>query len=296
MYAHVAYIIVMAAITLGSWAKEGGDADDRNTGKERPAAWFDACTGGAAGRNHSPRNRCRCDCGETEQNTFEMLQAAPVELSFDLVLGKLLSSLAYPLILLIAGAPMLALLCFRGDLDPAAFGRSSLLLAVSSVLIALGSLAVSSLCSRTSTALMISYLVVLVLVAGTLFPAAILLESQSSNWRRSALSGGKITVAALMSVLRPDPGDFDGQLHALPASWVIFLVLCGRDDPRLHRGALHPPSKVRHFGGSAVHRAAFTFSKVLAFGFAGKAPTSPMNAWNPVLTKERRVDVLMADG
>src|SRR5581483_7564038 len=81
---------------------------------------------------------------EREQGTLEMLYASRLSPS-QLILGKLLSPIAYPMLLLASGLPFLALLNYRGDVDLHALVWAYVVLVLSAVLLAVLSLAISAL-------------------------------------------------------------------------------------------------------------------------------------------------------
>jgi ABC-type transport system involved in multi-copper enzyme maturation permease subunit len=286
--AHLAYLAVLGVILIASWPQEGlltlaqrGRNDVHLYLMLAQVALLvlivPACTGTSIAR-------------EREQNTLEMLQASRLRIH-EFILGKLASSLAYPLMLLLAGMPLLAMLCFRGDLDPWQFAVAFAMVLVTAVVLAQICLAVSACCSSTSTALVVSYLIVLFVAFGVLVPAAILLQSQSGEFAVALqYLRGISPIAAVLSLLRPQPGDFDGSVHSLPTSWILFLVssgvaiivsnliLCVRLARREPTQAKPPRERTRLF-------------RLFSIGFRSSAP-KPMNSWNPLFTKERRVDVL----
>ncbi len=115
--------------------------------------------------------------GEKERKTYEMLLASPLK-PFAIVLGKLLASLTHLAALVFASLPI-AMLCLPlGGAHPFEVGAAYLGLIVSVILFGAISLACSSHFKRTSSALVVSYLLIL--------PLALL---EVLFWRMTAGSG-----------------------------------------------------------------------------------------------------------
>ncbi len=98
--------------------------------------------------------------GEKERKTYEMLLASPLRPSSILV-GKLLSSLTYLVILIISSLPLVILCFLLGGILLSEIARAYLILILAAGTFGLLSLACSSYFSRTSSALVVSYLVIL---------------------------------------------------------------------------------------------------------------------------------------
>src|SRR5215471_11192479 len=98
--------------------------------------------------------------GEKERKTYEMLLASPLRPGTILV-GKLLSSLSYLVILIISSLPLMILCYLLGGLLLSEITRSYLILILASGTFGLLSIACSSYFRRTSSALVVSYLVIL---------------------------------------------------------------------------------------------------------------------------------------
>jgi ABC-type transport system involved in multi-copper enzyme maturation permease subunit len=253
---------------------------------------------------------------EREQGTLEMLYASRLT-ALQVVLGKLMSAIGYPLMLLIGGLPFMALLNFRGDVEVAAMLWAYMLLAVSAVLLAMLSLAISALCRQSATALVISYIAVLAICGGVLVPAAIMLGSQS-GWSAQVLHyvRGVSPVAATLSLLRPRLWELGGRPEGmdqttgqaiaaqLPAwqvfvpaaavmilACVIILVLVLRKPPSSTErlgGARAAPGDADHF-----HR---SLSRRIIFLIDPKKQRRPIGNLNPILVKEARTNKLRSGG
>ena len=98
--------------------------------------------------------------GEKERKTYEMLLASPLRPSSILV-GKLLSSLTYLVILILSSLPLVIICFLLGGILLSEVARAYLILILAAGTFGLLSLACSSYFSRTSSALVVSYLVIL---------------------------------------------------------------------------------------------------------------------------------------
>jgi ABC-type transport system involved in multi-copper enzyme maturation permease subunit len=98
--------------------------------------------------------------GEKERKTYELLLASPLRPSTILV-GKLLSALSYLVILIISSLPLMILCYLLGGLLLSEITRSYLVLILAAGTFGLVSVACSSFFRRTSSALVVSYLVIL---------------------------------------------------------------------------------------------------------------------------------------
>ncbi len=98
--------------------------------------------------------------GEKERKTYEMLLASPLTPTSILV-GKLLSSLTYLIILIVSSLPLIILCFLLGGILLSEIARAYLILILAAGTFGLLSLACSSYFGRTSSALVVSYLVIL---------------------------------------------------------------------------------------------------------------------------------------
>ena len=104
--------------------------------------------------------------GEKERKTYEMLLASPLEPSTILV-GKLLSSLTYIVLLIISSLPLMILCFLLGGILLSEIARAYLVLILAAGTFGLISVACSSFFGRTSSALVVSYLIILPLALVT---------------------------------------------------------------------------------------------------------------------------------
>lgn len=98
--------------------------------------------------------------GEKERKTYEMLLASPLDPGRILV-GKLLSSLTYLVILILSSLPLMILCFLLGGILLSEIARAYMLLILAAGTFGLLSIACSSYFLRTSSALVVSYLVIL---------------------------------------------------------------------------------------------------------------------------------------
>jgi ABC-type transport system involved in multi-copper enzyme maturation permease subunit len=98
--------------------------------------------------------------GEKERKTYEMLLASPLRPSTILV-GKLLSSLGYLVILILSSLPLMILCFLLGGISLSEIVRAYIVLVLAAGTFGLLSVACSSFFQRTSSALVVSYLVIL---------------------------------------------------------------------------------------------------------------------------------------
>jgi ABC-type transport system involved in multi-copper enzyme maturation permease subunit len=98
--------------------------------------------------------------GEKERKTYELLLASPLDPMIILV-GKLLSSLTYLVLLIISSLPLMILCYLLGGILLSEIARAYVILILSAGTFGLISVACSSYFRRTSSALVVSYLVIL---------------------------------------------------------------------------------------------------------------------------------------
>src|SRR5689334_992954 len=98
--------------------------------------------------------------GEKERKTYEMLLASPLKPTSILV-GKLLSSLTYLVLLILSSLPLMIICFLLGGILLSEIARAYLILILAAGTFGLLSLACSSYFNRTSSALVVSYLVIL---------------------------------------------------------------------------------------------------------------------------------------
>jgi ABC-type Na+ efflux pump permease subunit len=162
---------------------------------------------------------------EIEVETFELLRASrlrPMEILF----GKIAGAGVFPIILLLSALPFVGLLALRGACSLEELFKAYATLIVAAVYLSTMALAVSSYFRSTSSALVAVYLAVMCLCVAPLIPGAILLGSSSGAIAAGLhYARGLSPVAAMLALLRPDWGDFDGRAHSLASLWQTNLAL-----------------------------------------------------------------------
>jgi ABC-type transport system involved in multi-copper enzyme maturation permease subunit len=105
---------------------------------------------------------------EREKQTLDMLTATPIS-SLAIVLGKLVSALAYVFLLIAASIPLTAIVFVFGGVGPDDVLRAYVVLIVSAI--GLGSLGlfISAIMQRTQGATVVTFFMVLFLTLGTMF-------------------------------------------------------------------------------------------------------------------------------
>jgi ABC-type transport system involved in multi-copper enzyme maturation permease subunit len=128
--------------------------------------------------------------GEKERKTYEMLLASPLQ-PMTILLGKLLSSLTYLVLLIVSSLPLMILCFLLGGIMLSEIARAYLILILAAGTFGLISVACSSFFSRTSSALVVSYLVVLPLAL------ACLMVTRGENTPESVLLRSFVSIAIL---------------------------------------------------------------------------------------------------
>jgi ABC-type transport system involved in multi-copper enzyme maturation permease subunit len=232
---------------------------------------------------------------EREGNTLEMLYASRLS-PMQIIVGKALSALAFPAMLLLAGLPFAAMLRWRGDVDFTALLQAYAILLLAALLLAAVSLAVSAVCRQTSMALVVSYVVMLALCGASLVPAAIMLDTQSGIGAVILhFVRGVSPIAAEMSILRAQPGDFAGEVHGLPTSSLIFypfataLIIASfvMVTLRLRRPPTQPEA-----AGPAPTDEPRSMGRRMLYLIDDKKARRPISSINPLFAKEARTNSL----
>ena len=161
----LAYVAMLGAVVYAAWPSGEGSAHLVGAGAaQKLYRWF------FLGQFFlvsvmAPTFAAGSITGEKERKTYEMLLASPLEPGTILV-GKLLSSLTYLVLLILSSLPLMILCFLLGGLLLSEIARAYLVLILAAGTFGLISLACSSFFSRTSSALVVSYLVILPLALG----------------------------------------------------------------------------------------------------------------------------------
>lgn len=231
---------------------------------------------------------------EKEGNTLEMLYATRLS-PLSIVLGKLGSAIAFPVMLLLAGLPFLALLNYRGDVDQWQIIQAYGVLIVTAILLALVSLAISAMCRTSATALVVAYLLVLLICGAVLVPALIMLDVQQDPTMRQGLHYLRSIspVAAAMSILRPSINDFGGQIGGNLPAWMVFFGFAGvliLGSTIIVASKLSRPPIQAERGGAPVSDEERTLGRKLMFLIDEKKQRKPIGSLNPLIAKEKRTN------
>ncbi len=206
--------------------------------------------------------------GEKERKTYEMLLASPLKPATILV-GKLLSSLSYLVILILSSLPLMILCYLLGGLLLSEITRSYLVLILAAGTFGLLSVACSSYFRRTSSALVVSYLVTL--------PLAVLCVALTRT--------DDVVTRDFVSIAVLPPWCL--------ASWTVLAIL-------VNRRLLHPPDvgsegkdvvdeeeEMKYAIGVVIDRDLFPDK---LFAPAKRVDLMP-DGTNPVLDKELRSEI-----
>jgi ABC-2 type transport system permease protein len=121
---------------------------------------------------------------EQEKLTYEMLMATPLHPA-SILWGKLVSALSYVFLLIFAAIPMASLIFIFGGVTLRDMLKALIVLVVVAVTLGIIGLFMSAWLGRTSRATVVSYLVVVALIAGPLvayIATGILTQSEPPRW------------------------------------------------------------------------------------------------------------------
>jgi ABC-type transport system involved in multi-copper enzyme maturation permease subunit len=110
--------------------------------------------------------------GERERRTLSLLQVTLVRPS-QIVAGKLLASVAWLLVLIVAAAPIAATGFFMGGVNVSDFVTGLALIVIVAISVAAVALGLSSITRKTTTSIVLTYIFVLSLLIGPLFGALV---------------------------------------------------------------------------------------------------------------------------
>ena len=116
----------------------------------------------------APASTANAISGERERQTLDLLAVTPIS-SLAIVLGKLLSALAWVFVLILASIPVTALVFVFGGVAPDDVIRGYLVLVATAVGMGSVGLFFSALVKRTGASTGLTYVAILVLTAGSVF-------------------------------------------------------------------------------------------------------------------------------
>jgi ABC-type transport system involved in multi-copper enzyme maturation permease subunit len=111
--------------------------------------------------------------GERERGAFQLLFMSLLR-PHDILLGKLFACLGIPLLLLLCVLPVSAICALSGGISPGLLVRAHVVIVAAIVAYGMVGLAVSSLCSRTFTSLVSTYVAVILLAGAGWVPSVLL--------------------------------------------------------------------------------------------------------------------------
>ena len=129
--------------------------------------------------------------GEKERKTYEMLLASPLR-PMTILVGKLLSALTYLVLLILSSLPLMILCFLLGGILLSEIARAYLILVLAAGTFGLISVACSSFFRRTSSALVVSYLVILPMAI-----ACVLLTRTDPNRPETVMLRDFVSIAVL---------------------------------------------------------------------------------------------------
>jgi ABC-type transport system involved in multi-copper enzyme maturation permease subunit len=293
----LAFVIVLAVMVLGSWPQEGVLGGSVNVAAQSTARAADKfLLGLTLGQIvllvlFVPGVAAVAVSGEREQNTLEMLYASRLKPT-EIIGGKVAVAIGYPLLLLVMALPFLALLNWRGDVRGGDLLWAYVILLVTAVFLAIVSLAVSAWSKQSSSALVISYAVVLILCGGLLVPAAIMLDNASGLTAQLLHYARALSpVAAALSLLQPQ-SNFSSADRGMTPIWQVFLPLAAvvifGCFAALVAKLKRAPSSSEGFGAIGASEGERTLGRKLLFLIDPKKTPKPFGSWNPLIAKERR--------
>lgn len=155
-----AYVSLLGLVVYSAWPT--GDGEDRLVSAGAAQVLFDLFFLGQffLVAVMAPTFAAGTITGEKERKTYEMLLASPLRPSSILV-GKLLSSMTYLVLLILSSVPLMILCFLLGGLELSEIARAYLVLVLAAGTFGLLSVMCSSYFRRTSSSLVVSYLVIL---------------------------------------------------------------------------------------------------------------------------------------
>jgi len=154
------YVVFLGAVVYFRWP--GGDDASRQVGSGLARRLFDLFFLGQffLVALVAPSFAAGSISGEKERKTYEMLLASPLK-PMSILIGKLLSSLTYLVLLIVSSLPLMILCFLLGGILLSEIARAYLVLILAAGTFGLISVACSSFFRRTSSALVVSYLIIL---------------------------------------------------------------------------------------------------------------------------------------
>lgn len=118
----------------------------------------------------APATAVHAISSEYERGTFDMLLKTPLSAT-QILVGKLLSALAFVSLLLLAALPLFSVIVLFGGVEPGDLTRVFVTILVSAMMSAMLGLACSVFTRQTYAATLLCYAILITLIGGTLFAA-----------------------------------------------------------------------------------------------------------------------------
>lgn len=214
---------------------------------------------------------------ENEKLTLEMLMATPLHPA-SILWGKLLSALGYVFLLIFASIPIASLIFLFGGISLKGIIKSLVVLVIVALTIGVIGLFMSAWLKRTSRATVLTYLIVVLLIAGTLFAyfvSGIFSQSQEPPRWMLILNPISILSSAMTSSIPPTGSPLD-ILRFLGAENGFF-------GPVFSQTSI--PRPIYHYGVAAYGAIS------ILFFFLGSRFVSPVRRWQ--ISKKERLALLI---
>lgn len=195
----------------------------------------------------APATTINAISNEYEHQTFDLLLKTPLPAS-QLLLGKLLTALAFVLLLLLTALPLYSAVVLFGGVEPVDMYRVFLTVVVSAMMGCVLGLLCSVITRQTYAATIVCYALLITLIGGTLFaanlwsvthglapappgyvvanPLSAMAATLGSARPPEAITGGTLRPLAILGILTQGTViQSGGQINVLPiyrATWVLY--------------------------------------------------------------------------
>lgn len=220
----LAYLVILAGVIGGMWPVAGVYSQAEQASRSIVLAFAVAQL--LLVILSAPAFAATAITAEKEQRSYELLFATRLR-PVDIVAGKLGASIVCLLVFVALSFPFFGCCFFLGAVS----GRETVLLygiaAASAVFFGLLGLAVSAVARRSSTALLVTYLAILLLCAGPWVPAMLLhnwVEGAPLVYGCRAFSPLAAVASVVVPTFRAPPGL---AAEALPTAWKVYLLFVG---------------------------------------------------------------------
>ncbi|MBO4303950.1 MAG: ABC transporter permease [Lentisphaeria bacterium] len=163
---------------------------------------------------------------ERERGTYGALFSTLLS-PWEILTGKLFSSVLLLILLVILSLPIAAVCALTGGVDALFMGKVIVLLFATAISYGILSLACSSIVTRTTTAVLLNYILVLILSGGTFLPSVLLTKLLPSGTALFQLIRSFSAFDALFFLLYPDSYKLtlnSTESSFLPNPFTVFLL------------------------------------------------------------------------